>query len=272
MIIFIKRKDMAEQMIIRRRLRESSQKMKKQIFPIFPGYDQRLLQISQRVFRDEHQEHGHLTQWLNKVLENLNKISTYINKSYPNTYRFIPYYDPMFIKEEKVPFQSFIKEVVNPNLQGDVVTDAYINKENADLVRSVIQKCKKLLSNIHHNRWTGQEEIPTIQRLKKVVEPKKPKSASSSSARTVFIKPEEPATTGKRARPLSMSLQKSSSKKMKVSTPRTSFIKLEKTIKKEKQQKAKSFVQTTPVPLPYFLVHPRQEFMTHVSQSHKKTM
>jgi len=275
---------MAEQMIIRRRLRGSSQKIKKQIFPIFPGHEQRLFQMSQKVFQDEHQENKYLTNWLNKVLDNLNKVSVYINKSYNNTYRLIPYYDPIFIKEEKIPFQKFIKEVIDNNIQGNVPTDEYINKENADLVRSVITQSRKILSKILNNQSTQQDEIPKIQRLKKVMAssgtgkrrrqstiPSQPQSKSRketnlSSLRTVFIKPQmASASTGKQ--PSILSSQQQEKPKNKKKTKMSSFIKPEKSVRK---QETRPFVQTTPVPLPYFLVHPSQQLMEEVARSHRR--
>jgi hypothetical protein len=274
---------MAEQMIIRRRLRGSSQKIKKQIFPIFPGHEQRLLQISRKVFQDEKQENRHLINWLNKVLDNLNKVSVYINRSYNNTFRLIPYYDPIVIKEETIPFQTFVQEVIDNNIKGNVQTDKYINKKNADIVRSVITQSRNIISNIVNNEWMRQDKIPKIQRLKGIVEPSsntgkrrrqsitlsqpQPKSRKEkkiSSLRTVFIKPQmASASTEKQQSALFSQQQPKNKKKTKLS----SFIKPEKSVWKEQ---TRPFVQTTPVPLPYFLVHPSQERMEEVVRSHRK--
>jgi hypothetical protein len=222
---------------------------------------------------------------LNKVLDNLNKVSVYINRSYNNTFRLIPYYDPIVIKEETIPFQTFIQEVIDKNIKGNVQTDKYINKTNADVVRSVITQSIKILSNIVNNEWIRQDKIPKIQRLKGIVEPssntgkrrrqsmtpsqpqsKSRKEKNISSLRTVFIKPQMASASTEKQQPTLFSQQPSKNKKK---TKMSSFIKPEKSVRKKQTIPS---VQTIPSPLPYYLVHPTQEFMEEVVRSHRQRM
>lgn len=234
---------MAEEMIRRRNLRKVSRQIRDKIFPLFPGHEDRITQLKMQI-DDEPTEHKKLVQWLKKTHKNLKQVEQYISSSDDNAYRFIPYYDPIFVKQEKVPFQQFLAEVQTMP-SSKIQQDEILNEQNAKHVRQTIHNLRQLLQQVvQTNVVPSQSSYPHIRRL--------------SKRHRISIKPEvkqqiKQQSAGKKRRSVSIKPEPTRTEKKK---PR-------RTIKTQK-----TFGQVVAqTPVPYYTVNPHQQFMNQVVKS-----
>lgn len=239
-------------MIRRRNLRKVSRQIRDKIFPLFPGHQDRIVQLKMQI-DDEPTEHQKLVQWLKKTHNNLKQVEQYISSSDDNAYRFLPYYDPIFVKQEKIPFQQFLSQK-STLPSSKIQRDEILNEQNANHVRQTIHHLRQLLHQvIQNNTVPSHPSYPHIRRLTKrristkpeIKQQQKQQSTSKKRRVSVSIKPE-----------IKQQQQKRPSKPRSTKT-RSRPIKTQKTFGQVVEQ----------IPVPYYTVNPNQQFMNQVVKS-----